>query len=237
MKKVLVLQFREDVTKEHEQMCIDRFGNEGIKYDYLDIFDPLVDWSKPKDLLGGYDKLIVGGSAGFYIGPNHKNNDYQKTDYILKSTQPLLELALEKDFPTFGICFGCQLIANSLGTEVVKDENMAETGFVEIAKTENSTQDQIFKDLPEGFWSVIGHQDSVSKLPKDCTLLASSQKCPIQAFRYGKNVYATQFHGELGYDELIYRLNMFPAYNDYVLGLERKDTQFAVKTLENFLLI
>jgi GMP synthase (glutamine-hydrolysing) len=236
MKKVLVVQFREDVTKEHERMCIDRFGSESIKYNYLDIFDPLIDWNKPKDILSGYDKLIVGGSAGFYIGPNHDNNDYQKTDYILKSTKPLLELVLERDLPTFGICFGCQLIANTLGTEVVKDENMAESGFVEILKNENSNSDGIFGDLPNDFWSVIGHQDSVASLPKDCILLASSQKCPIQAFRYGKNVYATQFHGELGYDELIYRLNMFPAYNEYVLGLEKKDTQFAVKTFQNFLI-
>jgi GMP synthase (glutamine-hydrolysing) len=34
-------------------------------------------------------------------------------------------------------------------------------------------------------------------VPKDCTLLATSDRYPNQAYRYGDNAYAAQFHPEV----------------------------------------
>ena len=43
-------------------------------------------------------------------------------------------------------------------------------------------------------------------------LLASSPTCPVQMFRVGANVYATQFHPELDVDGITNRIH---AYADY----------------------
>jgi GMP synthase (glutamine-hydrolysing) len=40
-------------------------------------------------------------------------------------------------------------------------------------------------------------------------LLASSAGCPVQAFRIGANVYATQFHPELDADGLCTRIDVY----------------------------
>jgi GMP synthase (glutamine-hydrolysing) len=40
-------------------------------------------------------------------------------------------------------------------------------------------------------------------------LLASSAACPVQAFRLGRNVYATQFHPELDVEALLERIEVY----------------------------
>ena len=48
-----------------------------------------------------------------------------------------------------------------------------------------------------------------SHLPEHATLLASSPGCPVQAFRVGSNVYATQFHPELDIAGLVTRIEVY----------------------------
>ncbi len=46
-------------------------------------------------------------------------------------------------------------------------------------------------------------------LPRRAVLLASSPACPVQAFRVGARVYATQFHPELDADGLCTRIDVY----------------------------
>ena len=46
-------------------------------------------------------------------------------------------------------------------------------------------------------------------MPNGGTLLASSERCPIQMIRFGKNVYATQFHPELDAEGIILRIQIY----------------------------
>jgi GMP synthase (glutamine-hydrolysing) len=39
--------------------------------------------------------------------------------------------------------------------------------------------------------------------------LASSSTCPVQAFRVGRNVYATQFHPEVTTDDFVARAEVY----------------------------
>ena len=57
--------------------------------------------------------------------------------------------------------------------------------------------DPLFGALPEVFDAYLGHKEAVSRLPGSAVLLASTDTCPVHAFRLGRNVYATQFHPEL----------------------------------------
>lgn len=41
------------------------------------------------------------------------------------------------------------------------------------------------------------HQAYIQKLPGGAELLASSNRCPVEAFRYGRNAYGLQFHPEV----------------------------------------
>ncbi len=46
-------------------------------------------------------------------------------------------------------------------------------------------------------------------LPPHVVRLASSPACPVQAFRVGRNVYATQFHPELDIHGLCTRIEVY----------------------------
>ena len=52
----------------------------------------------------------------------------------------------------------------------------------------------------------------MTTLPPHAVLLATSAACPVQAFRVGRHVYATQFHPELDVPGLQTRIDV---YRDY----------------------
>ena len=54
-----------------------------------------------------------------------------------------------------------------------------------------------------------GHKEGASSLPSHVVCLASSASCPVQAFRVGNNVYATQFHPELDIDGIFMRIDVY----------------------------
>src|SRR5262249_60573129 len=64
-------------------------------------------------------------------------------------------------------------------------------------------------ELPATFNAFTGHKEAVSQLPGHAVLLASSAACPVQAFRVGANVYATQFHPELDVPGLYTRIDVY----------------------------
>jgi len=234
---LLVVQFRDDITEEHEQSCIvSRLeGSKDVKF--ISFFNEEIDFMDVEKLLEGVDKVILAGNGGLSMGEGHSisDNDYSVVNYILGEIEPLIRYIIKNDFPTLGICFGHQLFGHFLGTKVSFNKERSETGIVDIHLTPEGELDPLFKEIPNPFFSVLGHQDSLDNLPKDCVHLAYSDKCPIHGFRFKKNVYGTQFHAELNTDDLIYRLKMFPEYVEYAHKMEKKSTDNALKVLFNFL--
>jgi GMP synthase (glutamine-hydrolysing) len=43
---------------------------------------------------------------------------------------------------------------------------------------------------------LLGHKEACDATPAGATLLVTGAACPVQMFRVGQNVYATQFHPE-----------------------------------------
>src|SRR3546814_928456 len=66
--------------------------------------------------------------------------------------------------------------------------------------------------MPRTFEAFVGHKEAISSLPATATLLASSPACPVQMFRVGCNVYATQFHPELDVDGITTRIHAYASY-------------------------
>lgn len=216
--KILIIQFREDITKNHEQQCINKFLETNYQFDYLDIFDPTsaIKLSNPNQLLSSYDGVILGGSGAISMGYGHTNNDYNKANYIIRTIRNLLEYITTDDFPALGICFGHQLLGDYLGSKVSFDKHQSESGFATINITKIGQADKIFSqiqvELKEKLWCVTMHQDSLMTLPTNTVLLATTDKCNIASFRYKTNIYGVQFHPELTKKDLLYRFSLFPQY-------------------------
>ena len=120
----------------------------------------------------------------------------------------LLEAVLERDFPFLGACYGIGTLGTAIGAVV--DRTYGEpVGPMTISLTDSGREDQLFGHLPDQFDTLLGHKEAISELPPHAVNLASSPTCPVQAFRVGRNVYATQFHPELDVPGLETRVEVY----------------------------
>jgi GMP synthase-like glutamine amidotransferase len=108
--------------------------------------------------------------------------------------------ALEARVPILGICLGNQLLAHWLGGEVVAGS--WEIGWLPIAVNEDGLADPLLAGLGESFYGFLWHGDQIKRLPEGAILLASSEKCRVQAFRLRDlPVWGVQFNPQ--YDPVI----------------------------------
>ncbi|GAA3471731.1 glutamine-hydrolyzing GMP synthase [Nonomuraea roseola] len=100
----------------------------------------------------------------------------------------------ETGVPTFGICYGFQAMAQTLGGEV------ARTGIAEYGGTELrvGTEGVLFSGLPAKQTVWMSHGDSVAAAPEGFTVTAATDETPVAAFEHpGKGLYGVQFHPEV----------------------------------------
>ncbi|MFT4603971.1 MAG: GMP synthase (glutamine-hydrolyzing) [Rhodothermales bacterium] len=142
-----------------------------------------------RDLLDGIDAFMIGG-AGAYSA----TQTYDWTPAALD----LIQQAAEIGMPTFGSCWGHQMIARALGGTVEHDPTRAEMGCHKIRLTNAGQADQLFRGFPKSFLANMGHHDRVTMLPPGAVEMAMNDSQPNQAFRMeGLPIYGTQFHSEL----------------------------------------
>ncbi len=107
----------------------------------------------------------------------------------------LLKRRIAADKPTLGICLGAQLIAAALGATVYSGETK-EIGWYPLNLTE-AGKNSALRYLGSEHCSMLHWHGETFDLPEGAELLASSELYENQAFRYGKNVLALQFHPEI----------------------------------------
>jgi GMP synthase (glutamine-hydrolysing) len=110
------------------------------------------------------------------------------------STDPAI---FELGVPVLGICYGQQLMAQTLGGEV------ARTGIAEFGKTELTVDAPgavLFSELPveQSVW--MSHNDSVVSPPEGFVPTASTPASPVAAFENReRGLYGVQFHPEVAH--------------------------------------
>lgn len=100
--------------------------------------------------------------------------------------------------PTFGICYGHQVMAQALGGTVANSE-VAEYGGATIAVTEPGV---LFHDLPvhQSVW--MSHRDFVSEAPAGFTVTARTDVTPVAGMEdTERGFYGVQFHPEVLHTE------------------------------------
>jgi GMP synthase (glutamine-hydrolysing) len=150
--------------------------------------------------------IIVGGSPFTASDPDHRKSDVQRR--VEAELAVLVAEVVERDFPFLGACYGVGTLGVLAGGVV--DGTYAEpVGAVQINVTEAGRADPLFGAMPETFDAFVGHKEAVSVAPPDAVVLATSSACPVQAFRLGRNVYATQFHPELDVPGIQTRIDVY----------------------------
>ena len=134
----------------------------------------------------------------------------------LRQEMDVLRTAIESGMPVLGICLGAQLIAAALGAPVVRNP-VKEIGWSTVKPTSAAPHDPLFKHLGRSEQIFQWHGDTFH-LPDGAELLAETDACRNQAFRYAGNVYGLQFHLEVD-EALIRRWLATPAMRQEIAEL------------------
>ncbi|MCY4060556.1 MAG: glutamine amidotransferase [Gammaproteobacteria bacterium] len=154
------------------------FASWGLTFDYLD--PPCDELAHATDA-----RLLV------VMGGPISVNDVDRFGYLGDEVK-LIRKRIELGLPTLGICLGAQLIARALGATVAPMRD-PEIGWAPLTLTAAGAAGPLrYLRSPVLHW----HGEAF-ELPNGCSSLASTPRCPNQAFAVGNHTLALQFHIEV----------------------------------------
>lgn len=166
--------------------------------------------------------ILVGGSPFNASDPPERKSAVQRR--VEAEFARLLREVVARDVPFLGACYGVGTLGSFLGATI--DDRYAEPiSIVPVTLTDAGAADPLLAGLPRTFDAFVGHKEAISVLPPPAVLLASSPGCPVQMFRVGANVYATQFHPELDVDGIVTRIHAYAGHGYF--GADELDATLA----------
>lgn len=236
-KPFLILQLRpEDETSDNEFEAFLKFG--GLEKERVRRIRVEKE-GIPELNLDEYSGIIVGGSP-FDVGkPEAEKSDKQKS--VEQDFKKLLDEVVKRDFPFLGACSGCGLLGLYCNT-AISNKYAEPVGGVDVFVTEEGKIDPLLKGLPRQFRALVGHKEACEGAPEGAALLAYSHTCPVQMFRIGKNVYATQFHPEADAEGFTVRINVYKHHGYFppedaeklIAAVQNEDTPAPKRILRRF---
>lgn len=143
---------------------------------YCEIY-PFSDFPKITESVKG---IILSGSPFSVRGDDAPNPDLTN----IKGKLPLL-----------GVCYGAQFLAHNYGGSV-EASNTREYGRANLSFVDGESQ--LFKDIPQGSQVWMSHADTITQLPHNSKVVASTNDVTNAGYEIeGESTYAIQFHPEV----------------------------------------
>lgn len=134
-----------------------------------------------------FDAYLVTGSKA----------DSFATDPWIETLKAYLLNRYERGDKLLGICFGHQLLALLLGG---KSERASQGWGVGTRNYQLAAKAPWMSPVVEELTLLISHQDQVTALPENATVIASSDFCPFAAYHINDQVLCFQGHPEFIHD-------------------------------------
>ena len=172
VEKIIILDFGSQVT----QLI-------GRRLRELNVYCEIHPFNKIPELDDTVKGVILSGSPCSVTAPDAPQVDLQG----IKGRLPLL-----------GICYGAQYLAHHYGG-AVESAGSREYGRAEL---ELMQRDPLFDGVPPKSQVWMSHGDTITALPDNSTVLASTASVVNAAYRiFGEQTYAVQFHPEVYHTE------------------------------------
>jgi GMP synthase (glutamine-hydrolysing) len=152
--------------------------------------------------------LLGGGSFTWSDGPAAKSPAQLRAEASLTG---VLDAVVAADSPFLGACYGIGSLGSHQGG-LVDRTHPEPVGPLSVELTEAGLADPLLAGVPRHFAAYGGHKEALTRAPAHAVVLATSAACPVQAFRVGEHVYATQFHPELDLAGLHTRIDTYATY-------------------------
>ena len=236
-KPFLILQLRpEDDTSDSEYAAILKYG--GLEEDQTRRLRIEKTGIPPLDL-DDYAAIIVGGSPFDISTPVERKSDIQVR--IEDDFHHLLDEVVKRDFPFLGACSGCGLLGAYLETPI-SGKYSEPVGGARVSLTEDGRRDPLLEGFPDEIDVLCGHKEACDILPRGANLLLTGDACPVQMFRVGDNVYATQFHPEGDGEGFTVRIHAYKHHGYFppeeaealIVAVNQADTPWARQILQRF---
>src|SRR5215207_9849275 len=156
--------------------------------------------------LDRWSGIILGG--GPFQASDHEEIKSTTQRRVEAELSCLLDEVVDRDFPFLGACYGIGTLGRHQGAVVDRTYSEPING-IRIKLTKAGQEDPLFSRAGASFGAFAGHKEAIYKLPAHAVTLAYSDRCPVQAFRVGRRVYATQFHPELDLDGIATRIKVY----------------------------
>lgn len=139
--------------------------------------------------LDGYDGIFLSGSP---------HGAYEDVPFINRE-HDLIEKAAEKQIPMLGICFGSQILGSALcGRDQVFRRDDCEIGYKTLTTSDEANDDLLTAEVGKSFDMFVWHNDEVKAEHPDMRILASTDICPNQIWRYrDEPIWGIQGHPEV----------------------------------------
>ncbi|MET3558010.1 GMP synthase (glutamine-hydrolyzing) [Streptococcus rupicaprae] len=119
------------------------------------------------------------------------NSVYEKDSFSIDPE--IFELGI----PILGICYGMQLITQTLGGKVVPAGQAGNREYGQAPLTHDKTS-ALFGETPEEQLVLMSHGDAVTEIPEGFVRTAVSADCPYAAIEDAdRQIYGIQFHPEV----------------------------------------
>ncbi|WP_349426259.1 GMP synthase [Microbacterium sp. LWS13-1.2] len=148
----------------------------------------------PDDVFERYAGFLIGGSPFNVTDPESTKTDAQRR--LEADLARIAEATADGAGPaSLFTCYGIGIATRTLGGTVSR-AFPEDTGPVAVQLTAGAATDPLFGALAHRFTALTAHKEGTESLPPGAVLLARNDGCPIQAYRVGDRLYATQFHPE-----------------------------------------
>ncbi|MCK3768599.1 GMP synthase [Microbacterium aerolatum] len=165
--------------------------------DRWDLLETPLDASVPER----YDGIVVGGSP-FNVVVEERGELQRRVEGDLER---LARAALDGPLSAFFTCYGIGVVTRMLGG-TVGSAVPESTRATQVRITSAAADDPIFGPSAPAMSVLTAHKEGSIEPPPGSVLLATNDDCPVQAYRVGNRLYATQFHPEVTPQDFVDRM-------------------------------
>lgn len=151
-----------------------------------------------------YDGIVVGGSP-FNVTAEERGEVQRRVENSLEQVaQDAVDSRLAGMFTCYSIGVVTRMLGGTVGTAV--PESTRETS---IRITTAGADDPLFGPSAPQMSVLTAHKEGSIEPPPGAVLLATNDDCPVQAYRVGDRLYATQFHPEVTPQDFVDRMTYY----------------------------